>query len=331
MMAFAFFCTLALTATAQKFVGGDCSLLPSYEQNGAVYLDGNGSRIADLLDFFRQKGWNAMRVRLFVDPSRASAAHRGEGVRQDLDYVCGLGRRIRLAGLRFMLDFHYSDTWTDPGQHATPSAWNSGDADELAAMVYDYTADALNVLKAAGAMPDFIQTGNEITYGMLWPTGHCYADGGDYGSGSWDNFAMYLKAATRACREVCPDARIVLQTELSRPYNVTNFYKTAMAYGIDYDVIGISYYPFYHGSLATLEGVIAQLESAWPDKRIEIVETGYFHKWYPGGATYPVTMFPDWPASDEGQRRFAADLVEMLLFSLMVTPVTSTEPVFSIS
>ncbi len=320
-------CIFALTATAQKYVGGDISLLPSYEQNGAKYLDQNGTKITDMLTFFKQKGWNAMRVRLFVDPSKASATHKGEGVRQDLAYVTALGKRIKQAGFKFMLDFHYSDTWTDPGKHSTPSQWSQvTNVDELADSLADYTMSCLNQLKAAGAEPDFIQTGNEITYGMLWPTGHCYPDGSNWtdGKGTWPNFAKYLKAAAEACRTTCPKAKIVLQTEMSRATNVTNFYKTAKAYNIDYDIIGISYYPYYHGGLSTMEDVINQLETAYPDKKIEIVETGYYHKWYPDDAKYSAYQFnaagwsvydssaKKYDVNDECQRKFTADLVEML-------------------
>ena len=326
IMVCALFCMFALTATAQKYVGGDISLLPSYEQNGAKYLDQNGTKITDMLTFFKQKGWNAMRVRLFVDPSKAPKDHKGEGVRQDLAYVTALGKRIKQAGFKFMLDFHYSDTWTDPGKHSTPSAWSSTDPDVLADNLADYTTSCLNQLKAAGAEPDFIQTGNEITYGMLWPTGHCYPNGSNWtdGKGTWGNFAKYLKAATEACRTTCPKAKIVLQTEMSRATNVTNFYKTAKAYSIDYDIIGISYYPYYHGGLSTMEDVINQLETAYPDKKIEIVETGYYHKWYPDDAKYSAYQFnaagwsvydtsaKKYDVNDECQRKFAADLVEML-------------------
>ena len=303
----------ALTAAAQKYVGGDISLLPSYEAAKANYMDQNGTKIADMLTFLKQQGWNAIRVRLFVDPSKASTEHKNQGVRQDLAYVKAFGTRIKKAGFKFMLDFHYSDTWTDPGQHSTPSQWSQvTNTTELADSLFDYTLSCLDELKEAGAEPDFIQTGNEITYGMLWPTGHCYADGGNYGTGTWANFAKYLKAATEACRMMCPNAKIVLQTEMSRTDNVTKFYDTAQSYGIDYDIVGISYYPHYHGTLAMLEGVLNTLETNHPDKKIEIVETGYFHKWYPYKATYPVSTFPNWPATNEGQRQFAADLVAML-------------------
>lgn len=304
---------LALTAAAQKYVGGDISLLPTYEEHGAKYLDKNGTAITGgMLNYLKAQGWNAMRVRLFVDPSKASSTQQGEGVRQDLAYVKALGKQIKDAGLQFMLDFHYSDTWTDPGQHSTPSSWTSTDPDVLATTLYQYTKDCLNELIAAGATPDFVQPGNEITYGMLWPTGHCYPDGGNYGTGTFANFAKYLKAGIQAIRETCPQAKIVVQTELSKSQNVTNFYKTLKNYTNDYDIIGISYYPYYHGTLTVLNTVLSTLESAYPDKKIQIVETGYYHAWYPENATYSISNFPNWPATDAGQLQFTKDLIAAL-------------------
>ena len=107
---------MVLQASAQEpvYVGGDISLLLTYEEHGATYMDKDGQKITDLLSFLKEQGMNAMRVRLFVDPSRASAEHKGQGVRQDLDYVKKLGKKIKDAGLKLMLDFHYSDTWADP-------------------------------------------------------------------------------------------------------------------------------------------------------------------------------------------------------------------------
>ena len=304
---------LTTMVSAQKHVGGDISLLPTYEEHGAKYLDKDGNAITGgLIAYLKAQGWNAMRVRLFVDPSKASDAHKGQGVRQDLDYVKALGKQIKDSGLSFMLDFHYSDTWTDPGKHSTPSAWTSTDPDVLAATLYDYTKNCLNELIAAGATPDFIQPGNEITYGMLWPTGHCYPDGGNYGSGTFANFAKYLKAGIRAIRETCPLAKIVIQTEMSKSQNVTNFYKTLKDYTDDYDVIGISYYPHYHGTITTLNNLLTTLETTYPEKSIQLVETGYYHAWYPDDATYKISSFPNWPATESGQLQFTKDLIETL-------------------
>ena len=239
------FVALSVCANAQKYVGGDISLLPTYEEHGVHYLGygGNNEQVQDPVKYFADSAkWNAERVRLFVNPANASSEDKNEGVHQDLDYVTRLGKRIKDAGQAFMLDFHYSDTWTDPGQHATPMSWNSTNPDVLADSVYEYTKRCLQHLVANGAKPDFIQPGNEITYGMLCPTGHCYPSGANYGTGTFANFVKYLKSGIRACKEVCPDAKIVIQTEMSRSTNVTTFYNT-LGSQVDYDVIGLSYYP----------------------------------------------------------------------------------------
>lgn len=304
---------LSLNVVAQKLVGGDISLLPLYEQNGAKFLDKDGKAISGgMIAYFKAQGWNAMRVRLFVDPSKASKEHQGQGVRQDLAFVKALGKQIKDAGMAFMLDFHYSDTWTDPGKHSTPSSWNTSDPEVLADSVYSYTLSCLKALDEAGATPDYVQPGNEITYGMMWPTGHCYPDGGNYGTGTFAHFAQYLKAGIKAIREQCPKAKIVIQTELSKAQNVTNFYKTLKTYTNDYDIIGLSYYPHYHGKLSVLDNVLSTLESDYSDKMIQIVETGYYHAWYPDDATYKISNFPNWPDTDAGQLQFAKDLIAML-------------------
>ena len=306
-----FACFLTMTVTglaATKYVGGDISLLTKYEERGAIYYNEHGARITGMLDYLEQQGMNAMRVRLFVDPSQAGNEDLDEGVCQDLPYVTALGQRIKDAGFYLLLDIHYSDTWTDPGQHSTPSSWTVTSA--LGDSVYNYTKRVLSAMTAAGATPDFIQVGNEVTYGMLWPTGHCYPNGTDYGSGTFANLANYLKRGISACREVCPAAQIVVHTEMSRVSNVTSFYNTLKNYNVDYDIIGLSYYPYWHGDLTVLDGLLTTLENTYPTKKIQIVETGYPHAYYPDGATYDLQS--TWPATEVGQRAFAADLVTTL-------------------
>ena len=294
--------------SAAKYVGGDISLLTKYEERGAIYYNENGARITNMLSYLKSTGMNAMRVRLFVDPSMADAEDQGEGVCQDLPYVQALGQRIKAAGFDLLLDIHYSDTWTDPGQHSTPSSWTVTSA--LADSVYSYTKRVLNTLIAAGATPDFIQVGNEVTYGMLWPTGHCYPSGANYGAGTFANFANYLKQGIRACREVCPAAKIIIHTEMGRTSNVTSFYQSLKSYTTDFDIIGLSYYPYWHGGLNVLDELLTDLETTYPTKKIQIVETGYPHAYYPSGASYDLQS--TWPATEAGQKAFAAALVETL-------------------
>lgn len=300
--------TAQVSQAVTKYVGGDISLLPKYEERGAIYFNENGSRISNVLDYLKSNGMNAMRVRLFVDPSMAGAEDQGEGVCQDLPFVISLGQRIKAAGFNLLLDIHYSDTWTDPGQHSTPSLWTVTSA--LADSVYSYTCRVLNAMIAAGATPDFVQVGNEVTYGMLWPTGHCYPSGANYGNGTFSNFANYLKQGIRACREVCPAAKIVVHTEMSRVSNVTSFYQSLSNYTSDYDIIGLSYYPYWHGNLSVLDGLLTTLENSYPTKKIQIVETAYPHAYYPGDATYDLQS--TWPATEAGQKAFAQDLIATL-------------------
>ena len=305
-----------LSLTSQLFaqdlyVGGDISLLQQYDDYGVSYYDQQGQPISDVLTYMKSEavGWNAQRVRLFVDPNPA-LEYNDPAVCQDLAYVARLGKRIKDAGFAFMLDFHYSDVWADPAKQWTPMAWLSLNDTELQTKIYEYTRDCLTKLVEAGATPDFIQPGNEITYGMLWPTGHIYPAGGGQDGGTWDNFTGYLASAIKACKESCPSAQIVIQTEMSKAANVTNFYKTLKGYAnISYDILGLSYYPDYHGSMANFENVINTLEKDYPDKKIMVVETGYSYAWHIGN-TY--NLESTYPLTEEGQRKFTADLITML-------------------
>lgn len=308
-------CLLLLSVTgtdAQKYVGGDISLLTKYEENGSKYLDRNGNTIGSLLQYCKQEGMNAMRIRLFVDPANASSADKGQGVCQDLSYVKTLGKRIKEAGLKLMLDLHYSDTWADPAKQWTPKAWLTLSDEALYTRIYDYTKEVLQQMKAADAEPDFIQTGNEISYGMLWGAEGSTANRCYMGSNSnWARFTTLLANAAKACREVCPQAKIILHTErIAQTDVLKNFYDNMQAAGADYDIIGLSYYPYFHGSLAALETAVATIESGFTGKQIMIVETGYPLKWSVPGTTYNYTSV--YPYTDAGQRQFTRDMITML-------------------
>ena len=304
-------------------VGGDISMLTKYEAHqqmalrygvtSAYYRDINNQRIDDVITWTKQQGWNAARVRLFVDPSKASTTDKGQGVIQNLDTVKVLGRRIKEAGMQFVLDFHYSDSWADPVKQFTPAAWASLDDEALIEKIYEYTRDCLRELKATGATPDYIQTGNEISYGMLWgpvgtPTAElkkCYS--GD--ETNWVRFTNLLKAAGRACREECPNAKIILHTErVAKPSIMFNFYNQMRSKQVDYDIIGLSYYPYYHGNLATLTVALNSLHNTYQDKDIMIVETGYSYHYSVGDMDFSST----WPLTYEGQRQYTADLIAAL-------------------
>ena len=307
----------------QRYVGGDISVLLKYEEQHATFFDRDGSSISDLLVFLKEQGWNTMRVRIFADPSKDT----DKNVCQDLAYVKQLGQRIKEAGLFFMLDFHFSDTWADPGQQTAPFLWAaySWYPDET---FYKYTKETLEALVEAGATPDLIQTGNEISFGLHWGFKDSTGQYHDYGQFSakleansawtayqdtnWDNFAKYLKAAGKACREVCPEAKIIIHTEqcANNPTLDVAFFKRIAENDIDYDIIGTSYYPYFKGPLSNLDRGLTQLEKNFPDKQIQLVETGYPSKWEVGGTSYDYTK--TYPYSHEGQRQYTADLISML-------------------
>lgn len=306
----------SLPASAEHYVGGDISLLPEYEKAGAQYKTHDGTPIADLLPWLHDEGMNAMRVRLFVNPADHKAKHPSEydpNACQDLEYITPLCKRIVDDGFKLMLDFHYSDTWADPAKQWIPESWRGLTDDQLYEKIYDYTRETLLSLKEAGVTPSFIQPGNEISYGMLW---------GMEGSSSlkkvymgndanWSRFGKLLRQAIKACKEVCPDAKIVLHTERVAQVDVlTNFYDQMKKLDVEYDIIGLSYYPYFHGDMSVLDKALSSLQTRYPDKNIMIVETGYAYKWEVPGTTHDFTN--KWPYSDEGQNAFAKDLVATL-------------------
>lgn len=300
---FSFVCSLvAMYAQHGQYVGGDLSMLPAYEQHNQPYLDKSGNKITDLIKYVKEEaGWNSVRVRLFVNPKEKSSP---EGIIQDLDYVKALGKRIKDAGMYFMLDFHYSDTWADPTNQHLPSAWaNCTTAAQKADKVYSYTKESLEALVAAGAAPDLVQVGNEISYGIVGVKVHPY----DYNGDDWTGFTNILKKGCQAVREVCPDAKIVIHTERVAKSADTKFFYDKLS-SVDYDVIGLSYYPIWHGPIATLQGTLTTLKQSFPTKEVQIVETAYnFQYWPTAGVTYNTQS--TWPCSAEGQYKFVQSLL----------------------
>lgn len=317
-LVFACLLSAVLPAVAQHFVGGDISLLPEYEKAGAIYKTHDGKPINDLLPWLKEQGMNAMRVRLFVNPADHKAKYPSKydpNACQDLEYITPLCKRIVDNGFNLMLDFHYSDTWADPAKQWTPESWRGLADDQLYQKIYDYTKETLLTLKEAGITPAFIQPGNEISYGMLWGTEDSPSSSLKKtfmgSNANWDRFGKLLNQAVKACREVCPDAKIVLHTERVAQVDVLkNFYDKMKSLDVDYDIIGLSYYPYFHGDISVLDNALNTLQSRFPEKNIMIVETGYSYKWEVPGTTHSFTN--KWPYSDEGQDKFAKDLVATL-------------------
>lgn len=303
---------------AERFAGGDISLLPEYEAAGAKYKTNDGTEIPNLLPWLREQGMNAMRVRLFVNPADHKAKYPSEydpNACQDLEYITPLCQDIVDNGFDLMLDFHYSDTWADPAKQWIPESWRGLSDEQLYEKIYDYTKETLLSLKEAGVTPSFIQPGNEISYGMLWgmeddPSSSLKKTfmGSD---ANWNRLGQLLSQAIKACREVCPDAKIVLHTErVAQPDVLKNFYDRMASLDVDYDIIGLSYYPYFHGDLTVLDTALSTLQNNFPGKNIMIVETGYSYKWEVPGTTYDFSK--KWAYSEAGQNAYAKDLVSTL-------------------
>ena len=306
-----------------RYAGGDISMLPQFEQHSSGYKNANGAKINDLITWLvNDCGWNTFRVRIFVHPNQKEPNYQTTdyAVCQDLAYVTALGQRIKAAGAYFMLDFHYSDSWVDAGHIQAPAAWKGSSDAVMADSISTYTHMVLQTLKAAGATPDLVQVGNEIMYGLCGIQVHPYDKTGD----NWDGYLGLLHAGCNAVRDECPDAQIIIHTD--RPSNTgynSYYYNKLVQDNVDFDIIGLSYYPFWHGYLNSeqvadksdknnLVNSLKNLKTLFPTKRVHIVECAYnFQYWPTQGVNYDTQ--DAWPCSVQGQYNFVKDLVDNLL------------------
>lgn len=250
-------------------LGIDASTYLEELDHNAVYLDGD-VRI-DPLDAFIKNDVNCMRIRVWNDPKdREGNPYLGGNC--DLDNYIRLGRLAKAKGYSLMMDLHYSDFWADPHKQMIPKAWSAMDVQEMAEAVYAFTKDCLSAAREADAAPAFIQVGNEITNGMLWPLGKLLDQQGN--RGNYETFCSFVEAGCRACREVVPEAKIILHLEKSNDQAVYQEFFTQMEKAkIDYDIIGASYYPYWHG---TPEELFANLRACRRfGKPLMVAELGY--------------------------------------------------------
>jgi arabinogalactan endo-1,4-beta-galactosidase len=286
-------------------VGADISLLSRLRAAGAVYKNSDGMDV-DVLPYFREKGFNYVRVRLFVNPDLQSSAC------QDLPYVQDLILKAKEKGYYVLLNFHYSDTWADPGKQYKPVVWGHLGAEALAEKVYGYTKETLATLAKNGAAPQMIQIGNEITNGMLWDSARADVWSQEWDTpGRWTYFCRVLSQASRACREVCPNAWVMVHIDRGGDRETAlRFFNRMEQYRVDYDVIGLSYYPFWHGPLSGLRACLSGLQMNFPGKKINMVEVAYpNNSWgIPDNASY----IPDYPATPQGQAAFMKDFIDTL-------------------
>jgi len=281
-----------LANAADYAIGADLSFLKQAEERGAVFKDGGVAKPG--LQIFKDHGYNWIRLRLFHSPTNLP---------NNLDYTLALAKQAHELKFKFLLNFHYSDTWADPQKQFPPTAWRGKSHAELVQAVRDYTRDTINTFREAGVLPDMVQIGNEITPGMLWPDGKLPQN--------WDNFAELVKAGIRGVedsRGTNTRPRIMIHIDQGGNKARTKwFFDKLNSYGADYDVIGQSYYPWWHGSLLDLRENLHFMATSY-QKDIMLVEVAYC--WRPTEYRNKPAPFPETP---EGQREFLEEVNRLVL------------------
>jgi len=310
------------SANASFLTGADLSELPFHESRGVKYFD--QGKEESLLVIARRNHWKVIRVRLWVSPGS-----KPEASVSSLESVTAFGRRIKAAGLQFLLDIHYSDTWADPGHQTKPAAWNSLTFPHLVQQVHDYSRDVIAHLRAGGAMPDLVQIGNETRNGLLYGSGTNGA-GPQPGGGFWESapggrdravqlFAAGL-AGVREGASPAPAPRTILHIPDGQDTQfVKNYFRdldaSAKAQNIElnYDIVGLSYYPAdpwdkktgYDGwTLARLAASMNYIATTM-HKPVMIVETS----WPQAGERRDIPGTPEFPFTSAGQAQFYQALI----------------------
>ena len=249
-------------------LGIDTSTYLEELSHGARYYDGSSE--IDPLNAFASNGVNYMRIRVWNDPRSPEGEPYLAGT-CDLDNYVKLGKLAKAKGYHLYMDLHYSDFWADPGKQFIPKAWADYSLDELVEAVYDFTCHCLNTAIREGVAPEMIQVGNEITNGILWPIGKLEVDGK---RGNYESLTKLLSAGAKACRELLPEAKIMLHLERSNDKEVyQEFFSEMERAGVEFDVIGASYYPFWHGLPEELFDNLRACRKF--GKEIMIAELGY--------------------------------------------------------
>jgi arabinogalactan endo-1,4-beta-galactosidase len=275
-------------AEAQEYaIGADVSFAREAERRGIVFKD-NGVP-TPVLEMLKAHGYNWVRLRIFHSPT---------DLPNNLAYTLASAKAAKKLGFHLLLDFHYSDTWADPAKQFTPTAWVGLTHDQLVKEVFAYTRDTIAAFHAAGVLPDMVQVGNEITHGMLWPDGRL--------PDHWDHFADLLKAGIAGVVAGAgdgPHPRIMIHIDRGGDKEGTKyFFDTLNSYHVAYDVIGQSYYPWWHGSLRDLRNNLRFMAKRYK-KDIFVVETAY--NWKPTEYINKAAPFPETP---EGQKKFLEEV-----------------------
>jgi arabinogalactan endo-1,4-beta-galactosidase len=285
----------------RPIVGHDLSFAVQEAAAGATYTDRGRTALPEKILADHGAGW--VRLRLWVDPPAGYS---------DLPGVLAMARRAKAAGMRLLLDPHYSDFWADPQKQPIPASWPQ-DLPSLAQKVHDYTRDVLDALSAQGTPAQMLQLGNEIRNGMLWPTGQL-----DGSQAQWDALGTLLRAAAAGARDARgPTPRLVVHFDQGGDNAYSRyFYDNIDAQHVPFDVIGLSYYPFWHGTLSQLRANLDDLAARY-HRDVAVVETQYGWTLDNGDSENnflwtPDLLLPGYPATPDGQLGFLSDLLSIV-------------------
>ncbi|MFH8935884.1 glycosyl hydrolase 53 family protein [Streptomyces griseosporeus] len=248
--------TLTSGSTGLAIKGADISSLAKSEALGGVYRSASGTT-GDAVTLLKNAGMNYARLKVWVNPADGW---------NNKTRVLAMAKRVKAAGMKLLVDFHYSDTWADPGKQTKPAAWSGHGYSQLKTDVYNHTYDVLNALKAQGTTADMVQVGNEINGGMLWSEGS---------TDNWSQLAGLINSGYSAVKAVSSGTKVALHlANAGDDGTVRWWFDNARTYGINYDVIGLSYYGYWHGSLAAAQATLDDTAARY-GKPVFIAETAY--------------------------------------------------------
>ena len=219
-------------AKKKDFVkGADIGWLQQMEATGYKFYNDNGKE-EDCFKILKDHGINTIRLRTWVNPSN----HRASGHNSKAETVA-MAVRAQKWGMRIMINFHYSDSWADPGKQRKPAAWEGHDFPQLLQDLYDYTYDVMSDLKKSGVQPEWVQIGNETPGGMIYPEGSV---------ANWPQLAQLINKGYDAIKAVSPGSKVILHLDQgNNSQRFRTWFDNAKTHGAKYDIIGLSYYPYW--------------------------------------------------------------------------------------
>ncbi|SDI15136.1 glycoside hydrolase family 53 protein [Winogradskyella thalassocola] len=280
--------------------GMDLSFQSELENYNVDYKDADGNSV-ELLDFVKSKGTNLVRLKLW---------HTPQDGQNGIDDVKAYAQRIKAKDMEFLLNFHYSDFWADPGKQTPPVAWQNLSLLDLKAAVYNYTKSVVQQLKAQNTLPNIIQIGNETDSGFLWDYGKVWNEFND----NWVNYAGLVSEAVRAIRELDTENKIKIMLHHSNVEHSIYFFNELEAYNLDFDIIGLSYYPqFQTKDLDLITSKLNTLAETF-DKEILMVEVAYPFtlQWNDNLSNYVGSLnqiIPEFAPTPQGQKSYMEWLI----------------------